>query len=131
MILLPPRSTRTDTLFPYTTLFRSEVAPCGCVYIFLKRALYGGRSFHGLGAMIVAGPHPVTRQRLRHYCKNRVVNDYPVQTYPAIEHTCPPPGMAVVDNPLEFMLLVRNRLRHYAQLCGPGPSLQGRLYLLP
>src|SRR3546814_9849390 len=26
MILLPPRSTRTDTLFPYTTLFRSHVA---------------------------------------------------------------------------------------------------------
>src|SRR3546814_2200337 len=26
MILLPPRSTRTDTLFPYTTLFRSR---CG------------------------------------------------------------------------------------------------------
>src|SRR3546814_12387221 len=25
MILRPPRSTRTDTLFPYTTLFRSEV----------------------------------------------------------------------------------------------------------
>src|SRR3546814_15738216 len=27
MILRPPRSTRTDTLFPYTTLFRSAVAP--------------------------------------------------------------------------------------------------------
>src|SRR3546814_19341405 len=26
MIRLPPRSTRTDTLFPYTTLFRSERA---------------------------------------------------------------------------------------------------------
>src|SRR3546814_18582476 len=26
MIRLPPRSTRTDTLFPYTTLFRSRVA---------------------------------------------------------------------------------------------------------
>src|SRR3546814_20737296 len=25
MILRPPRSTRTDTLFPYTTLFRSDV----------------------------------------------------------------------------------------------------------
>src|SRR3546814_13528161 len=25
MILRPPRSTRTDTLFPYTTLFRSSV----------------------------------------------------------------------------------------------------------
>src|SRR3546814_11943190 len=27
MILRPPRSTRTDTLFPYTTLFRSLVRP--------------------------------------------------------------------------------------------------------
>src|SRR3546814_9606725 len=27
MILRPPRSTRTDTLFPYTTLFRSLVHP--------------------------------------------------------------------------------------------------------
>src|SRR3546814_17528981 len=28
MIRRPPRSTRTDTLFPYTTLFRSGVPPC-------------------------------------------------------------------------------------------------------
>src|SRR3546814_20899919 len=27
MIRRPPRSTRTDTLFPYTTLFRSDVKP--------------------------------------------------------------------------------------------------------
>src|SRR3546814_13745388 len=27
MIRRPPRSTRTDTLFPYTTLFRSQAAP--------------------------------------------------------------------------------------------------------
>src|SRR3546814_2606690 len=27
MIRRPPRSTRTDTLFPYTTLFRSNVVP--------------------------------------------------------------------------------------------------------
>src|SRR3546814_19628604 len=27
MIRLPPRSTRTDTLFPYTTLFRSMGSP--------------------------------------------------------------------------------------------------------
>src|SRR3546814_76053 len=27
MIRRPPRSTRTDTLFPYTTLFRSNVSP--------------------------------------------------------------------------------------------------------
>src|SRR3546814_10794967 len=29
MIRRPPRSTRTDTLFPYTTLFRSAVAGTG------------------------------------------------------------------------------------------------------
>src|SRR3546814_5343312 len=29
MIPRPPRSTRTDTLFPYTTLFRSEAAVAG------------------------------------------------------------------------------------------------------
>src|SRR3546814_18195952 len=29
MIRLPPRSTRTDTLFPYTTLFRSALAALG------------------------------------------------------------------------------------------------------
>src|SRR3546814_10715284 len=28
MIRLPPRSTRTDTLFPYTTLFRSVGVSC-------------------------------------------------------------------------------------------------------
>src|SRR3546814_8452461 len=28
MIRRPPRSTRTDTLFPYTTLFRSARRPC-------------------------------------------------------------------------------------------------------
>src|SRR3546814_20536547 len=28
MIRRPPRSTRTDTLFPYTTLFRSTSAKC-------------------------------------------------------------------------------------------------------
>src|SRR3546814_10354872 len=27
MIRRPPRSTRTDTLFPYTTLFRSRIHP--------------------------------------------------------------------------------------------------------
>src|SRR3546814_13309848 len=29
MIRRPPRSTRTDTLFPYTTLFRSAALPAG------------------------------------------------------------------------------------------------------
>src|SRR3546814_5050732 len=42
MIRRPPRSTRTDTLFPYTTLFRSTQifgkAPTGIKYETLKAA---------------------------------------------------------------------------------------------
>src|SRR3546814_1553612 len=40
MIRRPPRSTRTDTLFPYTTLFRSIFETCGWRVITLK---YGKR----------------------------------------------------------------------------------------
>src|SRR3546814_20715711 len=40
MIRRPPRSTRTDTLFPYTTLFRS------CCQTLIKPAFNGG---HPLG----------------------------------------------------------------------------------
>src|SRR3546814_19356505 len=32
MIRRPPRSTRTDTLFPYTTLFRSALFYVGCTH---------------------------------------------------------------------------------------------------
>src|SRR3546814_14683938 len=38
MIRRPPKSTRTDTLFPYTTLFRSHAAPYGM----LRRGLQDG-----------------------------------------------------------------------------------------
>src|SRR3546814_15272708 len=42
-IRLPPRSTRTDTLFPYTTLFRSfvAIAPDGLVTIYAHRSEMG------------------------------------------------------------------------------------------
>src|SRR3546814_7933938 len=50
MIRRPPRSTRTDTLFPYTTLFRSAV----------RRQLQHERDRQG-----AAGPWARHRQRLR------------------------------------------------------------------
>src|SRR3546814_8159163 len=43
MIRRPPRSTRTDTLFPYTTLFRSARARAS-----LSLALVGFEQFYGL-----------------------------------------------------------------------------------
>src|SRR3546814_10819750 len=42
MIRRPPRSTRTDTLFPYTTLFRSNIA---CVVKATEVPFEGGIQF--------------------------------------------------------------------------------------
>src|SRR3546814_8099168 len=52
MILLHPRSTRTDTLFPYTTLFRSPWAtntivampPSACRMVSLARRFFAERN---------------------------------------------------------------------------------------
>src|SRR3546814_2490043 len=58
MTLLPPRSTRTDTLFPYTTLFRSPQLLQGmCFRIHLRRMLAGivRRSVNTLGNAPEAG----------------------------------------------------------------------------
>src|SRR3546814_1668941 len=52
MIRRPPRSTRTDTLFPYTTLFRSDGALTG------QREAHVGRV---LDAVPVRAERPVAR----------------------------------------------------------------------
>src|SRR3546814_3300430 len=41
MIRRPPRSTRTDTLFPYTTLFRSFMALSAMPFVLHLQALHG------------------------------------------------------------------------------------------
>src|SRR3546814_20763234 len=57
MIRRPPRSTRTDTLFPYTTLFRSDLpigilgalTICTLLYISVAAVLTGVVPFRELG----------------------------------------------------------------------------------
>src|SRR3546814_15518717 len=69
MIRRPPRSTRTDTLFPYTTLFRSAAGNDGCPQLFrLARRAPAGTMMHAAA--------PATPSRLNEYyelCKPRVV----------------------------------------------------------
>src|SRR3546814_3907224 len=62
MIRRPPRSTRTDTLFPYTTLSRSNKAFTAAqgsrVYVEVAPAIYKitGSGLTILGAVTVRGP---------------------------------------------------------------------------
>src|SRR3546814_4989916 len=56
MIRRPPRSTRTDTLFPYTTLFRSEFVA----------GVVGFDQLHQLGIEVVPVWQFATVQRLEH-----------------------------------------------------------------
>src|SRR3546814_5210237 len=42
MLRRPPRSTRTDTLFPYTTLFRSAIVGCGAGVVQPRRLHFPG-----------------------------------------------------------------------------------------
>src|SRR3546814_2887249 len=52
MIRRPPRSTRTDTLFPYTTLFRSIIL-CGMKELIHVQAAY--KNFNVANQAVVAG----------------------------------------------------------------------------
>src|SRR3546814_3095173 len=58
MILRPPRATRTDTLFPYTTLFRS----LQCGKLMRQRESTTIRR-HGAGKRQGAGPSVITAQQ--------------------------------------------------------------------
>src|SRR3546814_2162723 len=59
MIRLPPRSTRTDTLFPYTTLFRSFVE-WGQGYVSMAPAM-DAAEIEFLNKRIIHGGNPVLR----------------------------------------------------------------------
>src|SRR3546814_11992662 len=71
MIRLPPRSTRTDTLFPYTTLFRSVGGaaehlddPAAQRLQILARIADDERADRG-----AADDEPFVRQRFEHRCQ--------------------------------------------------------------
>src|SRR3546814_4512915 len=70
MIRRPPSSTRTDTLFPYTTLFRSVPAAFACLgdqrqvgrqRIVVRRAR---RDFIGIGRREIIRRQAIARRRL-------------------------------------------------------------------
>src|SRR3546814_13345660 len=66
MIRRPPRSTRTDTLFPYTTLFRSPRQIGGGVFdpLWVPGAQQPREGFlHQVGRLVGADPSPELTQK--------------------------------------------------------------------
>src|SRR3546814_2165198 len=69
MIRRPPRSTRTDTLFPYTTLFRSDrhipaMPEASCAGLkFPDKPPSTAQDRHGAPS----GPHSLSRYKMRPY----------------------------------------------------------------
>src|SRR3546814_12066294 len=66
MIRRPPRSTRTDTLFPYTTLFRSGLADASAGEVAADAArarelLLVGRTMGGDVEKLLVAQHPAAR----------------------------------------------------------------------
>src|SRR3546814_8835452 len=66
MVRRPPRSTRTDTLFPYTTLFRSRGSPPRASphlrFAHAKRSREGGRGRTCLRGRRPDCPEPIFRE---------------------------------------------------------------------
>src|SRR3546814_7625894 len=90
MIRRPPRSTRTDTLFPYTTLFRSypdgggqphqSGARADCCGLFAALAIYGPHPLFPFGSRIGGAGHAgfypsasVREGRTCHYMPARAI----------------------------------------------------------
>src|SRR3546814_12646003 len=78
MIRRPPRSTRTDTLFPYTTLFRSmlELAELGLGYVVMTGCAMGSRRYEMEAVPIAELSVTWTISTLRTHPKTAAVNAF-------------------------------------------------------
>src|SRR3546814_11451142 len=118
MIRRPPRSTRTDTLFPYTTLFRSHENIAAIVQVGQAGAAPGKIDRH----VAHEGCPPVRRHRAKH----RV--DGSLKAMPSPRLLCSsssPAGLsrkkeAALDGPLPkpAMALLRSEERRVGKECG-------------
>src|SRR3546814_6623009 len=73
MIRRPPRSTRTDTLLPYTTLFRSGKAHCASQMLGLGRPIQGAllRKCGGRSAISISSSSASISAAPRMNCSRR------------------------------------------------------------
>src|SRR3546814_5249437 len=95
MIRRPPRSTRTDTLFPYTTLFRSALRFPEPIFsdkvAELIEAKYRGQRFELIYALGPQAYHSVAERRAAAYLSAPVVylamRDSTIEGSPPLPHS--------------------------------------------
>src|SRR3546814_4663144 len=112
MLRRPPRSTRTDTLFPYTTRFRSEIRrPCSCY-----SSLCAGRRWlaicahHAFDPIDVAGDSNVVHNLAVEAGIQRVVR---VQR---LARSAPDPGAQARELPCTVVLDDKRSEEHTSEL---------------
>src|SRR3546814_10556270 len=88
MIRRPPRSTRTDTLFPYTTLFRSDYGPATTIYNRFNRWSRWGFWVKLLDALAEAGAVPKSAAIDSTYIKAQRPRATPLASAPATRSAC-------------------------------------------
>src|SRR3546814_14958879 len=81
MIRRPPRSTRTDTLFPYTTLYRSRAEEAVLIERIVRQRLIGIAQHHLRAANKDLSFRPLAQQRSRRFVDDPhfIVDDAPVR----------------------------------------------------
>src|SRR3546814_2087845 len=122
MIRRPPRSTRTDTLFPYTTLFRSKRASSNARSVLPDavgpmRKMAGGRAdirkLDGLGR-IVSGDRRPAASTVRREDYSATAQEQLVQ----LVHAELRPGRTPVIRSEEHTSALQSLMRHsYAVFC--------------
>src|SRR3546814_1719669 len=129
MILRPPRSTRTDTLFPYATLFRSGLAFGGLRLVLGRLGLRlggGGRGIRGFRRLLclLRGLFGLRRIGLRLGMGNRSGEgggDHGGKKDPGLIHGCSPERIGGVSGN-------RPPQREYTVACRPPHANDQRAF---
>src|SRR3546814_17289749 len=131
MIRRPPRSTRTDTLFPYTTLFRSEGKTLDEMYEATRGKGFGAEVQRRvlIGTYVLSAgyydPYYNTPRRMRSPIAPDFTHTYET-VYALLTSTAPSAALAMRDKkeypPAQYLNdLIPEQRRHSAQPGTPPP----------
>src|SRR3546814_2914791 len=105
MIRRPPRSTRTDTLFPYTTLFRSSEIVAAALQDSGRAVLVGSSSF-GKGTVQTVLPMPNSGEFILTWARFHAPSGYALHRRGVLPDIC---TTGEVVTPADVVALMQDR----------------------